>query len=156
MPVMFTLNDLFDIAVKMEENGRKVYSRALKHTENRELKALLQWMANEEDCHSNWFSSQKSDLVGGDEDLEVMLPDVLKDMMGENTLSLDEVDFSLVTTQRQMIKTFIMFENDTILFYEFLEAFIDSGTVKKGLREIIREENAHVEKLTQMLPPLEE
>ncbi len=153
---MFTLNDLFDIAVKMEENGRKIYLDAMKDNKSKDIQDLLQWMANEEDCHSNWFINQKSALVQGHDDLEVMLPDVLREMMGDNTLSLDEVDFSAIKTSREMLKTFIMFENDTILFYEFLETFIESDTVKKGLKKIIQEETVHVEKLTEMLPSLED
>ena len=148
---MFTLNDLLDIAVKMEQNGKAVYCRALEKTRDPGLRELLRWMADEEDCHGNWFKAQKDLLPQGGEDLEVMLPDVLREMMGENTLSLDEVDFSTITTQGQMIKTFIMFENDTILFYEFLDTFIDAPGVKKGLHNIIREETSHVEKLTAMI-----
>lgn len=151
---MFTLNDLFDIAVRMEENGKNVYLKALEQTDNRELKQLLKWMAHEEDCHSNWFIKQKSE-PRGEEDLQVMLPDVLNEMMGESSLSLDEVDFSAITTGEQMLKTFIMFENDTILFYEFLETFIESARVKEGLKKIIEEESLHVEKLTSMLPAVE-
>ena len=45
---MFTLNDLFDIAIKMEENGRTVYLNALEHPGSRDIESLLQWMADEE------------------------------------------------------------------------------------------------------------
>ncbi len=148
---MFTLNDLFDIAVKLEKNAQDVYCTALEKTGAKDLKTLLQWMADEEDGHANWFRDQKKHLTRGDDDLEVMLPDVLKEMMGENTLSLDEVDFSGITTQVQLLKTFIMFENDTILFYEFLDTFIDATEVKQGLTKIIHEETAHVEKLNTMI-----
>jgi len=152
---MFTLNDLFDIAVKLEQNGKSVYNNALEKTQDKNLKDLLQWMADEEDCHSNWFLDQKELLSKETDDLEVMIPDVLKDMMGENTLSLDEVDFSQIITQVQLLKTFIMFENDTILFYEFLETFIDSPQVLEGLKNIIREETVHVEKLNTMVESVE-
>lgn len=148
---MFTLNDLFDIAAKMEENGKTVYTKAMETTTNPDLLDLLKWMAEEEDCHCHWFLNQKKILSGGAEDLEVMLPDVLAEMMGENSLSLDEVDFDRINTPEQMIKTFLLFENDTILFYEFLETFLEDDTARKGLADIIREENLHVEKLTLML-----
>ncbi len=148
---MFTQNDLFDIAVKMEENGKAVYCRALEKTKDKQLLDLLQWMADEEDCHGNWFQNQKKMLPQGACDLEIMLPDVLKEMMGKNSLSLDEVDFGMINTPEQMLKTFIMFENDTILFYEFLETFIESDATREGVEKIIREEIAHVEKLTLMV-----
>lgn len=152
---MFTRNDLIDIAVKMEKNGKAVYCRAMGKTKDRSLKELLQWMADEEDCHSQWFLGQKDAWAIGSDDLEVMIPDVIQEMMGENTLSLDEVDFSLIQTPVQMLKTFIMFENDTILFYEFLDTFIDDPATRQGLQKIIQEESAHIEKLTLMIQSME-
>jgi len=153
---MFTLNDLFDIALKMEENGKAVYCQAMKKTGQKDLQTLLKWMADEEDSHLSWFQDQKNTLPVGASDLEVMLPDVLKEMMGENTLSLDEVDFSKITTHAQMIKTFIMFENDTILFYEFLDTFIETPATREGLKKIIQEETAHVEKLNTMIQSVQD
>ena len=69
---MFTLNDLFDIAVKLEQNGKAVYCRALESVKDKNLKDLLQWMADEEDCHSNWFRQQKNNLEGNADDLQVL------------------------------------------------------------------------------------
>lgn len=148
---MFTLNDLLDIAARMEKNGNAVYCRAMEKTDQKDLVDLLQWMADEEDRHRQWFLNQKGTAVKGEEDLETMIPDVIRDMMGENSLSLDEVDFAMVQTPVQMLKTFVMFENDTILFYEFLDTFIESDTAREGLQMIIREETAHVDKLNTMI-----
>lgn len=155
---MFTGNDLLDIAVKMEINGETVYERAQDKIQNKELKTLLQWMAREEACHQKWFSEQKVTKTQGPaaSDFAEMLPDVLQEMMGEKSLSLDEVDFSKITQTSQMLETFIEFENDTILFYEFLETFIQDKKILAGLEKIIREETAHVHKLTEMLQAVEE
>nr|WP_319490287.1 ferritin family protein [uncultured Desulfobacter sp.] len=148
---MFTLNDLFDIAIKMEENGRAVYLNALKKSDNREIQSLVQWMADEECHHKAWFIEQKESMSATKNDLSVMLPGVIKEMMGENSLSLDDLNLSEISTPVQMLETFILFENDTILFYEFLEAFVDSEAVKAGLQKIIAEETAHVNKITAMI-----
>jgi len=148
---MFTLNDLFDIAARMEKNGKAVYCRAMEETSDKDLLDLLAWMANEEDRHRKWFLNQKGIAAKGEEDLESMIPDVIREMMGENSLSLDEVDFSQIQTPSQMLKTFVMFEKDTLLFYEFLETFVDSDEAKQGLKKIMEEEAAHVDKLTLMI-----
>ncbi len=150
---MFTRNDLLDIAIKMEENGKAVYDRAMGETKNKELKALLQWMAQEEDCHQKWFLQQKETKDQDTEanDFAAMLPDVLQEMMGEKSLSLDDVDFSKITSTTQMLETFIEFEKDTILFYEFLETFIQGKKTIDGLKKIIREEKDHVNKLNEMI-----
>lgn len=148
---MFTQNDLFDIAVRMEENGKAVYCRAMENTTESTLLELLQWMADEEGLHSQWFANQKQLLPKGKDDLEVVVPDIIQEMMGENSLSLDEVDFGMIKDPVQLLKTFVMFENDTILFYEFLDTFIESETVRQGLKQIVAEETAHVEKLNLMI-----
>ena len=154
---MFTKNDLLDIAAKMERNGEIVYSRAQNEIKNKELKGLLQWMAREESSHQKWFIEQKETGDQGPtaSDFAEMLPDVLQEMMGEKSLSLDEVDFSRINHTSQMLETFIEFEADTILFYEFLETFIQDDETLGGLKKIIREETAHVNKLTEMLQAVE-
>lgn len=152
---MFTLNDLFDIAIKMEENGKAVYLNALEQAGSREIESLIQWMADEEDSHKSWFEKQKDSLSTSSMDLGVMLPGVIKEMMGDNSLSLSSLNFSEITTPVQMLETFIMFENDTILFYQFLEPFVESESVKAGLRKIIAEETAHVEKISDMIQSFE-
>jgi len=153
---MFTLNDLFDIAIKMEENGRDVYLDALGHAGSREIERLVQWMADEEKRHKAWFENQKDNLSASTGDLDIMLPGVIKEMMGDNSLSLDELNFSEISTPVEMLETFIMFENDTILFYKFLEAFVESESVKAGLHQIIAEETAHVDKISVMLQSIKD
>lgn len=152
---MFTLNDLFDIAIKMEENARAVYLNALDQAGSKDIESLLQWMADEEDHHKSWFEEQKDSLSANSSDLGVMLPGVIKEMMGDNSLSLSDLNFSEITRPVQMLETFITFENDTILFYQFLETFMESESVKAGLHKIIEEENAHVEKISEMIQSFE-
>ncbi len=154
---MFTKNDLLDIAVKMEENGKAVYDRARGEIKNKELKSLLEWMGQEEEGHQKWFLQQKETQAGkpDEKDFSTILPDVLQEMMGENTLSLDDVTFSEITHTTQMLKIFIEFENDTLLFYEFLETFLQDKDALGGLEKIIQEERAHVEKLNEMVRAIE-
>jgi len=139
----------------MEENGRDVYVTALKQAGDRDMESLVQWMADEENGHKSWFETQKESISASTLDLGVMLPGVIKEMMGNNSLSLDELDFSEIATPVQMLETFIMFEKDTILFYEFLEAFVESEPVKAGLHKIIAEEMAHVDKISAMIKSFE-
>lgn len=152
---MFTLNDLLDIAVKLEENGKRTYCQALDRIKNDELIDLLQWMADEEVAHGEWFSAQKQALEPDRGESSLMLPQVLQEMMGEKSLSLDEVKFSTITHSVQMLQVFIEFENDTILFYEFLQALIQDPKDLAGLKKIIQEELTHVAKLKEMIQAIE-
>lgn len=79
-----------------------------------------------------------------------MVPQVFQEMMGENTLGLEEIDFSEIETVSSLIDTFIGFENDTIMFYELLETFISEEKILDGLKNIILEEKSHIQKLESM------
>ena len=150
---MFTVNDLIDIAVKMEKNGETLYLASMQKVRRPKLKSLLQWMADEEAAHRNWFAEKKGRWAAGADqtDLETILPDVIKEMMGDKTLSLDEVDFSQIRSTVSLLETFVTFERDTILFYEFLQAFIQDTDALEGLKKIIKEEKKHVAELHEMI-----
>ncbi|SDT83889.1 ferritin family protein [Desulfobacula phenolica] len=153
---MFTMDDLLEVAITMEKNGESVYNTSIKEVKNKDLKSMLKWMANEEASHGKWFTDLKNSfsLEMEEAELKEMVPQVLQDMMGENTLSLDDVDFSKIKTLSKLLETFIKFENDTILFYELLEMFIEDETVLEGLKKIILEEKSHVDQLESMLASL--
>ena len=153
---MFTMDDLLEIAIKMEENGESVYNNAIKEVKNKDLKSMLDWMANEEASHAKWFADQKNSLsLQMDEaSLKKMVPQALQDMMGDKTLSLNEVNFSKIKNVSQLLETFIGFENDTILFYELLEMFIEEGRVLNGLKKIILEEKKPIDALCTMMTSL--
>jgi rubrerythrin len=150
------MDDLLEVAVKMEKNGEVVYRKSLKKIRQKPLTDLLSWMAAEEAAHGRWFLEQKNRLALQPEEkaLKEMIPEVLQDMMGENTLSLDEVEFDKISTPLELLNTFIEFEKETIRFYELLEMFIEAEEVHKGLKTIIQEEKTHVEKLTDMATAL--
>jgi len=150
---MFTIDDLLEVAVKMEKNGEAVYKNALKKSKDKTLTDLLTWMAAEENSHGRWFLDQKGrlSLKPEEKDLKKMIPEVLQDMMGEKTLSLDDVEFDRISSPLELLKTFIEFEKDTIQFYELLEMFIEEEDTLKGLKKIIREEKTHVERLIVMM-----
>ena len=154
---MFTMDDLLEVAIKMEKNGEAVYRKSLKKIRQKALTDLLSWMAAEEAAHGRWFLEQKKRLALQPEEkaLKEMIPEVLQDMMGENALSLDEVEFDKISTPLELLNTFIEFEKETIRFYELLEMFIEAEEVHKGLKTIIQEEKTHVEKLTDMAAALE-
>ncbi len=153
---MFTMDDLLEIAVKMEKNGEAVYKNAIKKVKGKELKTLLNWMADEESSHAKWFEGQKSSLFLNvtEANLKKMVPQVLQGMMGEKTLSLGEVDFSKIKTVSQLLEIFIGFEKETIEFYELLEIFIEEEKVLAGLKKIILEEKKHIETLRSMITPV--
>ena len=150
---MFLANEILDMAMQFEKNGAAVYRRAMDKVSDPVLGALLEWMADEEPRHAKSFSSLKEKAAaGGDAPFSSQLTrDLLDEMIGEQSFSLEEVDFSTLEDQDDLIRTFIEFERDTIIFYEMLTPFIEDPETRATLETIIDEENSHVARLAALL-----
>ncbi len=153
---MFTVNDLIDIAVKMERNGETLYLASRQKAQSPQLKSLLKWMAEGKPPMAPGLRTKgqvgfrrRPDRSGN----HASGCDQRDD--GDKTLSLDEVDFSQIRSTASLLETFVTFEQDTILFYEFLQAFIQDDAAQKGLKKIIEEEQKHVAELKEMIQAID-
>jgi rubrerythrin len=146
---MFSIKEVFDMAIMLEKNGETTYRRAAKNMSASPLTDLLEWMAEEETRHAEWFLSrqQKAVLVPLNPVAEEMGRELFNDLLNGRNFSLDDVDFSRIEHISAMVETFIEFEKDTILFYQMLETFLQDEQTRKELEKIIDEEERHVESL---------
>jgi len=146
---MFTLAEILDLALRIEENGRLFYLHAKEHAADPQLKALLGWMAEEEGRHGAWFADLRRhlDLPGASAFFEEMTREVLGDLLGRRTFSLDEVDLKALASCDQVLDAALEFEHDTVLFYEILTDFARDDAVRDQLRAIIAEEQNHIRQL---------
>ena len=150
---MFSVHEILDLAVQLEENGEAVYRDAVDRVTAPDLVSLLEWMADEEAEHRRWFLGLKDNFVSRSINpfMEEMSRQVFGGMLGEKSFSHRDVDFSVVKRLEDLIGIFIEFENDTILFYETLMPFIEDKDTLQNLSKIITEENNHVKKLRELL-----
>lgn len=146
---MFTPGEVLDIAIKIEKNGESVYRNAVQKMTNPRLAAALEWMADEEAQHAQWFTELKSIVMRRSKDVfkEEMDSGSLQNLIGEQSFSLKEVDFIKVHQLNDLFEIFIEFENDGILFYEMLMPFIKDDETLETLKQIIAEEKKHIENL---------
>ncbi len=150
---MFSIKEILDMAILLEKNGEAVYRRALKEVSKPELASLLQWMADEEVKHARWFSNMNNAFASETQNPigEEMSHELFKDLLDKQTFSLKDKDFSQIHQSGDLIAIFIEFEKDTVLFYEMLEPFIEDEGTREQLKEIIAEENRHIERLQELL-----
>ncbi|MBC2710826.1 MAG: ferritin family protein [Desulfosarcina sp.] len=150
---MFTAQDILDIAIRLENNGEKIYRNARQHAPDAELKALLDWIAQEEQNHARWFTGLKDRLTQGEDHhlMAEMSRALVEDVVQGQAFSLQEVDFKAIDTPHKMIRTFIGFEEDTVAFYEILKTFIDDPAIASQLEQIIAEEKKHIAQFRELL-----
>lgn len=153
---MFTIEEIRELAVQIESNGEALYREVASKVSDPDLKALLELMAQEEALHGRWFSRLGDAPLefappGKDAELEAMGRELLTQMLGEQTFSLDADSLKRVDSVAQVIEQAAEFEKDTIVFYEMLADFIEEAPAVAHLQAIIAEEKAHVEKLRAYL-----
>lgn len=150
---MFSFSEIIDMAIQLEKNGEQVYLAALDYVDDAGLKQLLEWMAQEERNHAKWFADLKEvvGILDDTESLKEMNDMLVRDYLGDQAFSLKEVDFSLVNDPNELIRIFIEFEKDTILFYDILISFVPDESIKEKIRHIITEEESHIKKLTELI-----
>ncbi len=149
---MFTIADIRDIAIQIEENGEKAYRKASRDVKDPEIAEIFSWMADEEKRHSQWFASIQSDkeLTPEQQSLEEMGRGLLKEMIADQTFSMENKELLRVKTFQEMVTQSKSFEQDTILFYQFIKGVLDDKEACNQIDLIIAEEQNHFDKLEAM------
>lgn len=152
---MFTIGDIRNIAVQIEKNGEETYRNASKAAKDPNIAAMFTWMADEEERHAKWFSELRSSkpLTKEQLDMEAMGRTLLQDMVKGNSFLLEQKELDRAKSVQEVITKSKGFEQDTILFYEFLQGFLDDEETKIQLGLIIDEERNHIKQLELMEDP---
>ena len=150
---MFSLKDIIDIAIQLEQNGEKIYRRAAEKIQNSSLSTLLEWLADEEAQHAKWFEALMDTVTGtGDfQEQEKMGRALLKNAVGTQSFTLEDADFSSIEKIEDLLKLAIEFEKDTVLFYGMLQPLIQDQETLDQLHVIIKEEEDHALRLKKVL-----
>jgi rubrerythrin len=150
---MFTLNDIINLAIRIEKNGEQTYRKAQKEVSNPSLASTLKWLAEDEVEHEKWFTRlrEKATTVAEDPRLEEMGKAILEGVLGDQSFSIKDADFSKIEDVNSLLELSVEFEKDTILFYEMLGTFIDDKETLNQLDKIIEEEKSHVQLLEEFL-----
>ncbi|MGD9363285.1 MAG: ferritin family protein [Desulfobacterales bacterium] len=150
---MFSASEIIDLAIKLEKNGEAVYRGAIEEVSRPELAALLEWIADEEVKHAEWFAQLKLNIETKNENpfAEEMGRELLNEMLGEKNFSLKDVDFSSIAEVDDLMEIFIEFEKDSIIFYEILKPFVEDPVARDYLKKIVDEEKRHIERLKEFI-----
>ena len=143
---MFSLAEVYDLGIRIEKNGEKFYRDAMKQTWSTPIAEMLKTLAEEEVKHVDFFVKRIDALKQKRENpfLDEMGTSMLKDILGNQTFSLEDTDVSKIRSADELVSLAIEFEKDTILFYEVFGSFMTDEEARRELKEIIEEEKRHV------------
>ena len=149
---MFTLTDVCNIAVQIEQNGEETYRWAAHQADDPEQAHVLNWLADEEKRHGELFANIVTErtLTAEEAELEAMGRSLLQDIVRSQTFSLDQKQLAQTSNLEDLLNQSIEFEKDTIEFYEFLIGFLDDPEAIAQIKGIIEQERGHVHQLEKM------
>jgi len=149
---MFVIRDIIEFAIQIEKNAEKIYRTAQTKLTNSSLISTLEWLAEEEVNHAKWFSElkEKINLNLSDPAIEEMGRTLLKDVLGSQSFSLREADFTEMRNLEELLALAAEFERDKVMFYEMLRPFIEDRETVTFLEKIISEENRHIQRVQSL------
>jgi rubrerythrin len=150
---MFTVGDLRNIAIQIEKNGETTYRNAARAVNDPQLAEMLNWLADDERRHAEWFAkiSSTQELSVEQREMEQIGSSLLQDIVKGNTFGLAEEDLVQAEDIFSILSAAHTLEQDTVLFYEFLMGFLDAEESRQQLQRIIQEEKEHVAALNRLL-----
>ena len=151
---MFTFSELFDLAIQVEVNGERFYRYAMNRVKGDSLKNLLGWLADQELLHESAFKEIKERIVRGTKpapSFASLTQQALRCAMGRHAFSLDELQIDSIRDEKEILRAAVLFEEDTILFFEFIAPFVSDPGVSSVLEKIRREESNHKQLLMEKI-----
>lgn len=143
---MFTAMEVFDLAIQVEENGERFYRYALGMVREDSLKNVLGLLADQELEHRSAFLEIRERIVDKTNpapSVSPLSPQVLRGAMGRHAFSLDELRVDTIQEEKEILEAALNFEEDAILFFEFIATFITDPGALLTIQQIRAEELKH-------------
>ena len=159
MAGIFKATDILLAAQEVETRGEVFYNRLVDITEDKKLKDLFRFLADEEIKHREIFRKLAEKLgdiqlpAWAEEDEYVQYLKYLPD--APTLFRVGDVEHlqQFMGTPQEAIETAMGFEKDTILFFVEMQEFVPEGE-KKYIKACIDEERSHLRLLSKMLQEL--
>lgn len=158
MSIRFNADEIFSIAIKIEENGAAFYRRAAELHSGKQFARTLESLAEMEDGHKRTFEEMKEKLS------EVERAEKVFDPLGETALYLGAMgdyhggEGSLGAREKltgresitEIIDIALDLEKKSILYYVGLKDLVPADLGADKIDLIINEEKKHVVQLSQL------
>lgn len=153
MGLAFNADEIMEIAEQLERNGAKFYQQAAENIADPQAKSMLLRLSQMEEEHERTFKKLRADLKA--EEIETAFPDPENETAKYlRALADTRVFFEKTINLKSMqdiLKAAIEAEKDSIAFYLGMKDMVPEGMGKKRLDEVIKEEMAHIQLLSNNL-----
>ena len=162
MAIVFNADEVFGMAIRIENNGAAFYRRAAGLQSDIKNQKFLEGLANMEDRHQKIFTDMRTSLTEKDKGPKVFDPydevsqylAAMADTMGgEGSPSVADT-LTGNESLEEILNIAVGLEKDSILFYLGIKDLIPAQSGQDRIDEIIKEERRHVVQLSNLLEKL--
>jgi len=158
----FNANEIFQIAIDIEGNGKHFYEKSIDLVDDPDLKELLAFLAQEEAEHLKKFTELKAQLPKTATEDTIWDPEhemnrYLQMMADMHVFRSDfdvEEELSRVKNSEDVLKLGIQFEKDSIIFFLTMQDTTGEKEGRELIGQLVNEEKKHLSKLSLELRKL--
>jgi rubrerythrin len=162
MAIVYTADEIFNIGLEIEKNGRNFYEAASRAAPDAAIKAFFDRLAKWETEHEKLFaalqsglSAQSKEPVSYDPSGELGM--YLKAAADTHIFKVDADIPSLVKqceTEKEALEMALTFEKDSVVLYSTMLNLVPEHLGKKDVQKILNEELKHVAIITEEMGKL--
>jgi rubrerythrin len=156
MSFVFSADEIFEMALTIEQNGEKFYRDSAKKVKDSEAQDLLTKLADMEIEHQKVFKGMKSALTAADRKAMTFDPNneaglYLASLANTKVFFEKDIDTSKL---EGIFKSALTAEKDSIAFYLGMKDLVSTGGGREKIEDIIKEEMRHIRILGERLAAL--
>ncbi|MCU0589655.1 MAG: ferritin family protein [Syntrophobacteraceae bacterium] len=158
----FNAAEVFRVAIKIEENGKRFYEDALRVIDDPSVKKLFQELASQEVEHKKHFEDLRARLPAQPQGSDVWFPEnemeaYLKMMADQHVFTSDaslESALAQLKGVKDALKMAIEFEKDSVIFFLSMQEATDNKKDQEMIGLLVKEEQGHLRRLALELARL--
>lgn len=156
MSFVFNADEIFEMALKIEQNGEKFYRDSAAKIADPDSVRLLLKLADMEVEHQSTFKGMQSALSAADKKAMTFDPNheaglYLASLANTKVFFEKDIDTPAL---EGIFKAALAAEKDSIAFYLGMKDLVPAGSGREKVEEIIREEMRHIRILGERLAAL--
>lgn len=158
----FNAAEVFRVAIKIEENGKKFYDGAKGVIDDPAVKKLFEELAEQEVEHKKHFEELKAGLPAQAQTSDVWFPEnemeaYIKMMADQHVFTSDaSLDNALKQLKdvKDALRMAIAFEKDSVIFFLSMQEAADTRKDQELIGLLVKEEQTHLRRLSVELARL--
>jgi rubrerythrin len=162
MALGFNMDEVLEMAIRIEENGAAFYRKAAGLQSDANNREFFEKLAVMEDVHKVTFVEMRNALTDAEkggtvfdpqDELSLYLSAMADTQGGEGSPSVAD-SLTGAETMEEVLTTAIGLEKESVLFYLGLKDMVPPKYGRERIEDIIREERSHIVQLTSLLGTL--